>query len=51
MMKSMTRFVLGFVAALLAAAPAPSFAQDYAAIIACADRADADRRPTSAAIR
>jgi predicted methyltransferase len=43
-MKSMTSFVLAFVAALFAAAPAPSLAQDYTAIIAAPDRADGDRQ-------
>ncbi len=43
-MKSMTPFVLAFAAALFATAPAPSLAQDYAAIIAAPDRADADRQ-------
>src|SRR3954471_112196 len=43
-MKHMTPFVLTFAAALLATAPAPSLAQDYAAIIAAPDRADADRQ-------
>src|SRR6266404_3705686 len=41
-MKSVTPFVLAFVAALFATAP--SLAQDYAAIIATPDRADADRQ-------
>ena len=43
-MKSVTPFVLAFVAALFATAPVPSLAQDYAAIIAAPDRADADRQ-------
>ena len=43
-MKSMNSFVLALVAGLLAAATAPSLAQDYAAIIAAPDRADADRQ-------
>ena len=43
-MKRMAPFVLAFVAALFAAAPAPSLAQDYAAIIAAPDRADTDRQ-------
>ena len=43
-MKSISPFVLTFAAALLATAPAPSLAQDYAAIIAAPDRADADRQ-------
>lgn len=43
-MKSMNAFVLALVAGLLAAATAPSLAQDYAAIIAAPDRADADRQ-------
>jgi predicted methyltransferase len=43
-MKSISPFVLTFAAALLATAPAPSLAQDYAAIIAATDRADADRQ-------
>ena len=43
-MKSMTPFVLALAAALLAVAPASSLAQDYAAIIAAPDRADADRQ-------
>jgi predicted methyltransferase len=42
-MKSMTPVALAFVAALFAA-PTPSLAQDYAAIIAAPDRADADRQ-------
>ena len=37
-------FVLAVVAGLAAAAPAKSFAQDYAAIIAAPDRADSDRQ-------
>jgi predicted methyltransferase len=41
-MKSMTPFVLALAAALTASAP--SFAQDYAAIIAAPDRAEADRQ-------
>ena len=41
-MKSM--FVLAVATALFAGAPAPSSAQDYAAIIAAPDRADADRQ-------
>jgi predicted methyltransferase len=43
-MKGVTPFVLAFSTALFAAAPAPSLAQDYAAIIAAPDRADADRQ-------
>jgi predicted methyltransferase len=43
-MKSVTPIVLAFVAALFATAPVPSLAQDYAAIIAAPDRADADRQ-------
>src|SRR4051795_11782715 len=43
-MKSVTPFVLALAAALLAAAPAPALAQDYAAIIAAPDRAEADRQ-------
>jgi predicted methyltransferase len=43
-MKSMAPVALVFVAALFAAAPTPSLAQDYAAIIAAPDRADADRQ-------
>jgi len=43
-MKSMTPLVLAFAAVLFAAAPAPSLAQDYAAIIAAPDRTDADRQ-------
>ena len=43
-MKSMTPFVLAFVAALFAAAAVPSLAQDYAAIVAAPDRADANRQ-------
>jgi len=42
-MKSMNSVALAFVAALFAA-PTPSLAQDYAAIIAAPDRADADRQ-------
>ena len=38
------RFVLAIAAALAAATPAPSLAQDYAAIVAAPDRADADRQ-------
>jgi predicted methyltransferase len=37
-------FVLTLAAALAAAAPAPSLAQDYAAIVAAPDRADGDRQ-------
>jgi predicted methyltransferase len=46
----MNRFLVGFVCAgavaigFLAAAPIPSLAQDYAAIIAAPDRSDADRQ-------
>ena len=43
-MKSISPFVLTFAAALLATTPAPSLGQDYAAIIAAPDRADADRQ-------
>jgi predicted methyltransferase len=43
-MKNIILFVVAFAAALFAAAPAPSLAQDYAAIIAASDRADADRQ-------
>ena len=43
-MKRMTPFVLAFVAALFAAAAVPSLAQDYAAIVAAPDRADANRQ-------
>ena len=43
-MKSMTPFVLALGTALLAAVPAPTLAQDYAAIIAAPDRAEADRQ-------
>ena len=41
-MRNMSPFVLAVVAALAAAAP--SFAQDYSAIVAAPDRADADRQ-------
>ena len=41
-MRNMSPFVLAVVAALAAAGP--SFAQDYAAIVAAPDRADADRQ-------
>ena len=44
MMRSMTRLVLLAAVAVIAAAPAPCFAQDYAAIVAAPDRADADRQ-------
>src|SRR3954449_415548 len=43
-MKSVIPFVLTFAVALFAAAPAPSSAQDYAAIIAAPDRAETDRQ-------
>ena len=43
-MRSMTPIVLAIVAALTAATPAPSFAQDYSAVIAAPDRAEADRQ-------
>src|ERR1043166_9486321 len=43
-MKFVSSFVLAVAAALFAAGPAPSLAQDYAAIIAAPDRADADRQ-------
>ena len=43
-MKTISPFVLTFAAALLATTPAPSLGQDYAAIIAAPDRADADRQ-------
>src|SRR6266567_6108929 len=36
--------VLLAMAGILAAAPVPSFAQDYAAVIAAPDRADSDRQ-------
>jgi predicted methyltransferase len=45
-MNRLVRFVCGGVIAIgtLATAPLPSFAQDYAAIIAAPDRSDADRQ-------
>ena len=43
-MKFVSSFVLAVAAALFAAGPAPSLAQDYAAIIAASDRADTDRQ-------
>jgi predicted methyltransferase len=43
-MKNVIRLVLALTAAVFAMAPAPSLAQDYAAIIAAPDRADADRQ-------
>jgi len=43
-MRNSSPFVLAIVAALAATAPAPSFAQDYAAIVAAPDRADTDRQ-------
>ena len=43
-MRSAIPFVLAAVAALLAAAPGLSFAQDYAAIVSAPDRSDADRQ-------
>src|ERR1043166_2973484 len=43
-MKFVSSFVLAVAAALFAAGPAPALAQDYAAIIAAPDRADADRQ-------
>ena len=39
-----TTLVLALAAAIVATAPKPSIAQDYAAIIAAPDRADADRQ-------
>jgi predicted methyltransferase len=44
MMRNMTPFVVAFAATLAAMIPAPSLAQDYAAIIAAPDRSDADRQ-------
>lgn len=44
MTKSVAAFVLAFAAALFATAPTPSLAQDFAAIVAAPDRADADRQ-------
>src|SRR4051812_10366259 len=44
MMRNMTPFVVAFAAALAATIPAPSLAQDYAAIIAAPDRAETDRQ-------
>jgi len=43
-MRNSSPFVLAIVAALAATAPAPSHAQDYAAIVAAPDRADSDRQ-------
>ncbi len=43
-MRNVIAFVLAFVAGLFVAAPVPSLAQDYTAIIAAPDRADADRQ-------
>ena len=44
MMKKPGIFVLAVVSAIAVASPAPSFAQDYAAIVAAPDRAAADRQ-------
>ena len=44
MMRFKTPFVVTIVAALMAVMPAPSLAQDYAAIVAAPDRSDADRQ-------
>ena len=44
MTKSIILLAVAMVAALSVTAPAPSFAQDYAAIIAAPDRVDADRQ-------
>jgi len=43
-METRAPFVLAIVAALAAAVPASSFAQDYAAIVAAPERAEADRQ-------